>query len=135
MFATIDDLSARRPGGLTGDEIDRASVLLEDAEAVVRLAAGRTIPDPAPHAVKMMVCRLVLRSLDNPSGIASESVGDYSYRRTREAQAGMSLTPEEVKFLRQALGAALYASTSIYAGPRPEDVAWVVPTDEGGEAT
>jgi len=46
----------------------------------------------------------VLRAYDNPSGLAGETIGDYSWRGASAAGSGLYFTPAEERIMRRAAG-------------------------------
>lgn len=82
-FATIDDLDARNPAGIAGDET-RAQAALDDASALIRSAAGKTWVDDdnelanVPDIVVTICCRAALRSFTNPAGVTQQTAGPFS---------------------------------------------------------
>ncbi|MCZ0973159.1 hypothetical protein O1L55_20695 [Streptomyces albulus] len=105
LFASVDDLEARLSGPFV-DEADRAraKALLEDATAVMlERLDWPEIPDGCkiPSILRTTCLSIALRVYNNPMGITSESMGDYSYRRAANSVAGMSLLPQEIEVLEK----------------------------------
>lgn len=103
-FATYQDVEGLwRP--LTADEQTVATNLLRFASAIIRskfpaiddrIAAGDLDGDLAT----VVAAEMVKRRLQNPSGLRSESVDDYSFTRDQEHSAGgLYLTDDEVTLL------------------------------------
>jgi Gp19/Gp15/Gp42-like protein len=84
---------------------------IEDASDLVRTVAGRdwvTADEPpvsnAPRVARLVTIRAVMRVLQNPDGLSSESAGDYSYQRNDvEDGGGIYLTAREEALLRRAV--------------------------------
>lgn len=103
---TVSDLEARwRP--LTPGEVGVAQALLDDAWAVlsVRLPnlVGDLEADPpavAQSVVVAVVSAMVLRVMRNPDGKVSESIDDYTYRRSDAvADGSLYVTADELGLL------------------------------------
>lgn len=113
---TVADLVAR-PGFADIDPVEAQS-LIDDASAVVRLAAQGLLDDvesPAapPYIVKTVVT-LIRRGWQNPNGHQSEQLGDYSYSAgTVGGVATMELTAREKKNVRRAVGASGVGSVTL----------------------
>lgn len=103
-------------GALTGSDLTRAEVSLDDASALVRDEAGKTwvaedgVTITAPAVVVTVVLAAALRAYRNPDGYQGESVGDYSYQYARESTSGY-LTDREVQLIRRAAG---FGRTGVY---------------------
>ena len=82
-FATAEDLAARWRA-LSGDEADRAAVLLADASVYLRAVCARHEVDAEERAeaLKIVCCDLVQRKMQAPDGSPVSSVtqagGPYS---------------------------------------------------------
>jgi hypothetical protein len=122
---TVAELLAR-PGFENLDSV-QAQALIDDASAVVRLAARGALdavesPDAPPYIVKVMVT-LVRRGGTNPMGHQSESLGDYAY--TAGISGGgvptMELTAREKRNVRHAVG-VLGVGTITLQGDLPEQL-------------
>jgi hypothetical protein len=83
-YATVHDVADRWHGSLPEDSSLRAATLLDDAHAILggrvpdladRLAAGTTT---APM-LRIVICRSIIRVLDNPQGYRGEHVGERGY--------------------------------------------------------
>jgi hypothetical protein len=111
-FAEIDDLIARRPSGVTDRDRPRALAALDDASTLIRTLTGQdwTTTDDDDHVVLAaalppifltVACAAARRTLDNPDGLQSESLGGYS---AQFSLGDIYLTDTEVKFVRRGAG-------------------------------
>lgn len=102
-FATVEDLRGRLLGrDLTADEEVKAPALLADASAIMR---GRfpTLDSNAPATAVGVCCAMVLRVLQNPTGLRSQTIDDYSYTIDSARSAGeLYLSDQEEEQLRGA---------------------------------
>ena len=104
-LATIADVEARWRT-LSADEAATAATLITDASGMVRvrvptiddrLAAGTL----SAETVAGVVARMVLRVMRNPEGKVSESIDDYTYRRSDAvADGSLYLSDDELRLLR-----------------------------------
>lgn len=120
------------PGSLSGSDLVRAGVALEDASTLVRAEAGRDwvaedgTTVTAPAVVVTVVLGAALRAYRNPDGYSGESVGDYSYQYARESTSGYLTSAERTIVLRAAgklPGSGVYTlrTPSAYGGPGEPD--------------
>lgn len=92
-FATTDDVAARWHS-LTAAQSSAASVLLDEASALLRQLVGaelddRVAADPDLAVItRGVTAAMVLRVLRNPDGKTAESIEDYSYRRSDATSDG-----------------------------------------------
>jgi hypothetical protein len=74
------------------DAIDEAEMILEarlgDLEAWIALATAPAERDRRRRRLQRVVTRMVRRVMRNPSGMASETDGDYSYARASGLASG-----------------------------------------------
>ncbi|OZV74773.1 hypothetical protein CA850_29795 [Micromonospora echinospora] len=96
------------PGTLTGSDLVRAGVALEDASALVRAEGLDWVADDgvtitAPAVVLKVARDVALRQYRNPDGYQGENIGEYGYQYAR-GQAGDELTAAEVATVRRAAG-------------------------------
>jgi hypothetical protein len=110
-LADLADFEARYERDLSDDEEGRIAVLLEDASAIVRDAADDDF-DVVPDTVVVVVCEMVRRAFDNPAGVQSETVGNWSWR-LGSAQPGLYLTPQERSMVRRAAGKLSVSAASL----------------------
>jgi hypothetical protein len=101
---TTAELFARP--GFDGLDSGHAAALIDDASALVRLAAAPeldAVESPAtPPAVVTVVVAMVRRGFRNPMGHTQESLGDYAYSGGNNAS--LYLTKREAKIVRKAAG-------------------------------
>lgn len=83
------------------DDPARVTLLLDDASALVREAAGDDFEDGVPAAVVPVVVEAVRRAVDNPAGLDSETIGGYTWRAER-SRTGVYLTDAERRTVRRA---------------------------------
>ncbi|SHM99647.1 hypothetical protein [Streptomyces yunnanensis] len=124
-LTNLEEIERRLDAPLMESEKGRVQALIEDSSAVVSAYAGfvngwpigREIPKPIA-----IICRqVVLRCFSNPMGITSESMGDYSYRRSSNAVAGLQLTLDEKKQIDFAMNRAPVKSVRVGSGITWED--------------
>jgi phage gp36-like protein len=108
-LASLAELDARTPGGISAADEVRALAALDDASAMVRSVAGKTwttdgvLDDDVPHVVVMVTCAVARRVMANPDGVEQESIDDYSYSLTN-ASSDIYLTAAERAAVRAAAG-------------------------------
>lgn len=92
-FATVQDYQVREKVTLDGAETAQVAALLDDASALIR---GRmpTGYEPAAEVARAVAVAVVRRTLANPGGRRSVSVGGYS--ETLGEGGGMYLTDREL---------------------------------------
>lgn len=108
-LATLSDLSAR---GVDVSDASRAQAALDDASALMRAEVdpvtwvdGDTgeLEDDRPDLLVGICCKVVQRSLENPYGVSSESVGEWQASYAN-ASPDLYLTRAEKRLLRRAAG-------------------------------
>lgn len=109
-LATLDQLAAR----VTVTDEDRAQAALDDASVEIRSIAGVTFvtddvldftgyPTWAEAALVKVCCAAAIRSLTNPEGAASETIGSYSHSYAN-ASPDVFIKASERKLIRRAAG-------------------------------
>lgn len=107
-LATLSELELR--AGFQA-EAARAEAVLADVSALAREEAGRdwmnnavtpSVPNP-PDVVITVVLKAAKRALENPDGLSSETVGDYTWRK-EGTEDGVYLTDRECRILRRVGG-------------------------------
>lgn len=110
-FASLSDLDARRVGGVSDRESARAWAAIIDASALIRSVAngktwatdaGDTLVD-VPDILVAITCAAARRALDNPDGVTSESLGQYSVSLANSS-GDVYLTTAEQGQVRKAAG-------------------------------
>lgn len=106
-LASVFDLEARLKGGIAEADVTRAEALLADASALVRAETTPTLwadAEDIPPDVVRVVCASAKRAFLNPSGLESESVGEWTGRRpdTERLSEDVYLKPEERRSVRRA---------------------------------
>lgn len=108
-FATIDDLDARLPAGVSGPDDARAQAALDDASALIRSQAGRSwvtddeLDDDIPDIIRTICVRAALRCFINPDGVTQEGAGPFN-RSFANASSDVYLTAAEKAQVRAAAG-------------------------------
>lgn len=105
---SVADLDARQ---VEYADPAQAQAAIDDASAVARVCVSPVLdsveaPD-TPAGVVAVVAGMVRRVLTNPRGLASETLGDYTYAAGANSVATLLPTQREKRLLRQA--AAAYA--------------------------
>lgn len=79
-LASVDDLEVLMKRTFSGPDLDQAEMVLGAVSAWARSVSGRVWPDQAgvPSDVKFVVLAAARRSLRNPDGVTSESMGPFS---------------------------------------------------------
>lgn len=109
-FATLDQLAAR----MTVADETRAQAALDDASAEIRSIAGVTFvtddvldftgyPTWAEDALVKVCCSSAVRSLTNPEGEQSETIGSYSHSYAN-ASPDVYINANERRLIRRAAG-------------------------------
>lgn len=106
--ATQDDLVARSLRTLSTQEETVGTTLLGDAWNVVTTeipsVAGR-LTDPAFSALVVQIeCAMVLRVLNNPTGLLSETIDDYTWRRDQAVSTGLLYLADAERALLDTVG-------------------------------
>lgn len=108
---SVSDLDVR---GVEYTDSTQAQAVIEDASAVARACVEPIFDDvdapDAPAVVVAVVVGMVRRALTNPRGLASETLGDYSFAAGSNAVATLLPTRREKNLLRKA--AAAYATAN-----------------------
>lgn len=105
----IPMLEGRLGRTLAGSELVQAAAFIDDASALIRIAAGISFIDAItgvvvlPAALVPIVVRVVDRALENPHGLESETTGNHSWRAPSEG-SGVHLTRKDRNDIRSALG-------------------------------
>jgi hypothetical protein len=113
-FATIDDLDARHPGGITDVDAPRAQAAIDDASALIRAEAGKTwVTDGAldadiPDIITTICCRAALRSVVNPSGVQQETAGPFNVSYANSS-SDVYLTTKERAMVKRAAGGGVFS--------------------------
>lgn len=120
-MVTFEQLAARVPGGIPEVDRPRAEAALADAELAVRVEARLGNEDALPAALVPLVLRVARREFANPLGLASETVGDYTWRADGRG-VGTSLTEDERAEVARLVGRADVVSVPIRQCWTPDDV-------------
>jgi sulfur transfer complex TusBCD TusB component (DsrH family) len=105
FFATVDDVVARYDGEIPMDKLAYVDQQLSDAEVEVtaiagdlmaRIVAGKT----TAAGIKVVLCRMVIRLLRNSDGVATQSVGPFSYTLDKQVASGrLFVSPADRRLL------------------------------------
>lgn len=114
-FASVADLAARTPGGISDDDEARAQAALDDASSKIRAEAGESWvdangdldlpddPDWAADAIVRITLAVARRAMENPEGLTQESLGPYSESRSN-ASPDVYLTTAEKRDIAKIVG-------------------------------
>lgn len=106
-LADIAALEALLGHSLTGDDLSRASAVLDAASALIRSEAGTDFEDAVPAIVEQVCLWASMRAYRNPDGVSQSSVGDVSVSyRSNEESGAVFLTRAELRQVRKAAGAS-----------------------------
>lgn len=125
------DVTTRWVGGELSASTEQITTLLEDAEDLI----GSTFPDlkvgddvgSIPlRRVKRVAARVVIRHLQNPSGVRSETEGAGPFQRTTtytgDEPGALFLTDQDLRDLGREVGGAFSIDTTPslaeYGGPQ-----------------
>ena len=107
-FVTLENFTVRYENTVPAADEDRVQAFLDDACAMVNDIVGEddaySDGDTVPGAIVSAVYTAVRRAYENPAGLTSETIGEYSYRVGTAAGAGVYFTLAEKKSIRQAAG-------------------------------
>ena len=109
-LASLQQLDARFPGGLSDDDTNRALAALDDASAWIRSEASEDWLDDdgnlsdVPAVIVSICCAVARRVVDNPAGIMQRSIAGYS-EGLSNATTDVYLTKQEKAMIRKAVGA------------------------------
>jgi hypothetical protein len=134
-LATLSDFQSRYERTLTDvDEMSRVRVLITDASALVCDVADSVFAT-VPATVVAVVCEVVRRAFDNPTGLQGETIGDYTWRGGKATvDGGIYLTAQERRTVRRAAG-KVGVSTLTLTGDLPiypsDSRLWAYTNEEG----
>ena len=113
----FDDFQVRYENTIPAADTDRVTALLADAYALVEAITGVAYPildvtatpppiayEAVPGVIVAVVCNAVRRAYENPLGLGSETIGDYSWRASAGSPGGVYFTSDEKRILRGAAG-------------------------------
>ncbi|THV39619.1 hypothetical protein [Glycomyces buryatensis] len=129
-FATPTELSGRLAVAFTPEETARAAVLLDEVSALMLLemdwaAEPEEVDEPRWPLLRMVALGVAARWWSNPLAIASEVIGDYSYRLDRSQMTGLDFSESERKLLRRISGRGAITSVRVVSGITSDDqAAW-----------
>ncbi len=112
-YATVEEMSTLRPGGISVAEEPRAEALLEEASVLIDEEVGLEAlliwaqPDAVvPRAIKSVCIQVALRVFDNPNGLSMEQATGYMYQKPQGTITGLELTKAEKSRVRKVAGRA-----------------------------
>ncbi len=119
-FVSFDDFQARYENTVPAADEERVGAFLDDACALISDIIGATKAatygdgsgESVPGAIIATVCTAVRRAYENPGGLQSETIGDYSYQRGASS-AGVYFTPAETKVILRAAGHSSLATLEL----------------------
>jgi hypothetical protein len=129
-FATAADLSAHLGLTLTPGEAERADRLLAYVSSLMLLEMGwaaepEELDEPRYPLLQLVCLQVAARWWTNPLAIASEVIGDYSYRLDRSQMTGLDFNEAERKLLVRISGHSAITSVRIAGEIDPRDaVQW-----------
>lgn len=122
-LVTVTKLQTRLGRTFDATETSQAEALLKDASALVRDIADDDFLDDAgnltvPASIVPVVVSMVRRGFDNPRGLTSETLGDYTWQASGNAMSGIYATRKEKIVIRRAVS-KLGAGTAQLEGYLP----------------
>lgn len=136
-YATFEEMSKLRPGGIDLADAIRAEALLEEASTLVDEEAGALVASAwalpgavIPKAIKSVTIQVALRVFDNPSSVSMEQATGYMYQRPVAHVTGLELTKSEVARVRRAAGKSMAYSIRTPSGMDETTMSTAVATDE-----
>lgn len=111
LFAKVEDVIARWDGPVPLEQLDYIDTKLSDAEVEVtalvgdimsRIVAGKT----TAAAVRIVLCRMVIRVLRNADGVKTQTVGPFSYTLDQQVASGRLFVSREDRRLLGFRGSA-----------------------------
>lgn len=122
-LATVQQVTDRLPEDTPVPDETKVTSLLEDASGLVRTAVDDQEKWPAagdaPASVVAIVCRAVVRAIDNPRGVAQETHGNWTQAfgsrnsAGHESGSGVFLTDSEIRDVRRAAGMTGWSSIEV----------------------
>lgn len=116
MFASTSDVSTRLGRTLAdGAETAQVQAWIDDVETriterIPTIVAMVSAGSPSVATAMSVVCDVVIRKINNPTGKLQERVDDYSYGLTADsARSDLSLTTEEWARLTPASSAGAFS--------------------------
>jgi len=109
-FVTLSDFVARYENTVPVADEDRVAILIDDACAIAADIIGSTYTSGVvPNGIVTTVCTAVRRAYENPTGLAGETIGDYSWRTgytgpRSSSSSGVYFTDVEARVMRRAAG-------------------------------
>lgn len=135
-YATLEEMSVQRPGGIDQVDWDRAEALLEEASTLIDECAGSAVvagwvatPSTVPKAIKSVCIQVALRVFDNPGGLSMEQATGYMYQRPQARVTGLELTKAEKARVRAACGRASVYSVRTPSGVDEGTISTIFATD------
>lgn len=100
-LASVDDLSVLMKRTFSGADFDQAEMVISTVSAWARSVSGQVWSDSAgvPSDVKYVVLAASRRTLRNPDGVVSESMGPFS--KSYDRPPTNFFTPAELAILKR----------------------------------
>lgn len=100
-LASVDDLAVLMKRTFSGADLDQAEMVLSSVSAWARSVSGQEWPvaSEVPSDVKYVVLAASRRSLRNPDGVISESMGPFS--KSYDKPPSDFFTPAELAILKR----------------------------------
>ena len=133
-LANAADVEVRVGRAFTPEELARATAILRDVSAVIRMEAGSDFVDEddelaVPDAVRAVALLVARRAFMNPRGVTSNQIGGYSERVHSDEAMGIFLAPVEKRMLRNAMGRATSGTIAVPQAYRYVDTTvWAYPS-------
>lgn len=124
-LATLEQLTARTPGGIHGDDATAAAnAALADVSALIRSEARRPLDatdlerlsDAQVAMLVMVTCASARRALANPDGLSQEQLGPYAAQQPN-ATPDVYLTANELRQVRRLRPTGGLSSMGVTRGP------------------
>jgi hypothetical protein len=110
-YATVEDVANSYDGTIPADKLDWVGYRLNSAEVIVAnklgdiaawIEAGKATADE----IRLVLVSMVIRLLNNPKGIRTQSAGPFSYTLDRDNSSGKLFLSGEDRRLLGLSGAA-----------------------------
>jgi hypothetical protein len=125
-FVTLATFAARYEVTIPVADETRVLALLGDACGLVSDLTGIDYDTvAAPTSVVAVICAVVRRAYENPAGLQSETIGDYTWRGNAALTPGLYLTAEETRIVLRAAGKLGAGSINLSSHlPSPAPLYW-----------
>lgn len=122
-LVTKEEVEDRANRTFEGAAITQVEALIVDVSAEINEVADKTwTTSDVPATVVPIAVRAVMRGVDNPHGLESETIGAYTWRDSGDSQTGIYLTRLERKKVRRAAGKLGVSDADLESWlPAPDD--------------